>query len=59
MPRARRRQTSGLAEAHFDHYTSFGENPSVIGTPPVEFSAWTFARQEAARMAAQEQAQDP
>lgn len=40
------------AEEMFSHYTSFGKDPSILGTPEVSFSAWGFAREEAARRAA-------
>lgn len=48
-------ETGATAEERFDHYTSFGEDPSIIGTPQVSFSAWTFAKEEAARLAGEPQ----
>lgn len=56
---AKRRVLQGLgggpsAEEIFEQYKSFGEDPSIIGTPQVAFSAWTFAKEAAARLAAGE-----
>jgi hypothetical protein len=43
------------AERLYDRYTSFGDDPFVValdGAPKVEFSAWTYARERAAGLAA-------
>jgi hypothetical protein len=58
---AKRRVLASLAEAAteaigadaiYDRYTSFGEDPQVVGTPQVTFSAWDFAKEAAAQIAA-------
>jgi hypothetical protein len=33
------------AEALISHYRSFGEDPAILGDPPVEFSAWDYAEE--------------
>ncbi len=40
-------------EGIMDQYRSFGSDPAVIGSPSVEFSAWKYAEELAARMATQ------
>ena len=44
---------SDLAHMLYDHYTSFGDDPSIraIGAdvPSVRFSAWDYAREAAWR----------
>ncbi len=43
------------ADQLFERYTSFGDDPFIVavaGSPRVEFSAWTYARQRAPQFAA-------
>jgi hypothetical protein len=43
------------AEALYDRYTDFGDDPFVValdGAPDVKFSAWSYAKQRAAELTA-------
>lgn len=36
----------------YDHYVAMGEDPYIVGPEMVDFSAWNYARQRAAELAA-------
>jgi hypothetical protein len=40
------------AEALYDDYRDFGEDPFVPGVPPSKFSAWDYAKERAAELTA-------
>jgi hypothetical protein len=40
------------AEALVSHYRSFGEDPTILGEPAIEFSAWDYAEALAREIAA-------
>jgi hypothetical protein len=49
------RQGGVTAEALYDRYTDFGDDPFVValgGAPKLEFSAWTYTKQRAAELTA-------
>jgi hypothetical protein len=42
------------AESLADRWSSFGDSPSIRGTPTVEFSAWEYAKERAPQIFAEE-----
>ncbi|MGA8368188.1 MAG: hypothetical protein WB716_12805, partial [Candidatus Acidiferrales bacterium] len=40
------------AEKLYEHYVAFGEDPWIVGTQGVPFSAWTYAKQRCVEICA-------